>query len=61
MPETQTRTTKSAAETTASDKEKKTGLSFSRHFTRAGLSPYDEVEWERRTASITDDSGKVLF
>jgi ribonucleoside-diphosphate reductase alpha chain len=58
MPETQTRTTaKSAAEATAS----KSGLSFRRHFTRAGLSPYDEVEWERRTASITDASGKVLF
>src|SRR5229473_2309455 len=35
------------------------GLSFSRHFTRAGVSPYDEVEWERRNAVITDQHGTV--
>src|SRR5580693_7426616 len=37
------------------------GLTFSRRFSRAGLSPYDEVQWERRTASITDASGKSIF
>ena len=26
------------------------GLKFARYFTRAGVSPYSEVEWERRTA-----------
>jgi ribonucleoside-diphosphate reductase alpha chain len=37
------------------------GLTFSRRFSKAGLSPYDEVQWEKRTASITDASGKSIF
>src|SRR5499433_3396602 len=37
------------------------GLKFSRHFTRAGVSSYDEVEWELRTASITDAKGNTIF
>jgi len=37
------------------------GLPFSRHFTRPGVSPYDEITWELRTASITDAKGKTIF
>jgi len=37
------------------------GLTFTRRFSRAGVSPYDEVQWERRTASITDATGKSIF
>ncbi|HKW75710.1 MAG TPA: vitamin B12-dependent ribonucleotide reductase [Terriglobales bacterium] len=37
------------------------GLKFSRTFTRAGISPYNEVEWERRTALITDAKGNTIF
>src|SRR5579863_2081245 len=37
------------------------GLTFSRRFSSAGISPYDEVEWELRTASITDAKGSVIF
>jgi ribonucleoside-diphosphate reductase alpha chain len=37
------------------------GLTFTRLFTTEGLSPYDQVEWERRTASITDSKGNVIF
>jgi ribonucleoside-diphosphate reductase alpha chain len=37
------------------------GLTFARRFSKAGLSPYDEVQWERRTASITDSGGKSIF
>ena len=32
-----------------------------RVFSRADVKPFDEVEWDRRTAEITDDSGKVIF
>ncbi|HKY10047.1 MAG TPA: vitamin B12-dependent ribonucleotide reductase, partial [Candidatus Binatia bacterium] len=39
----------------------KTGLKIPRYFTRAGVSPYDEVEWELRNASITNEKGKVVF
>src|ERR1700757_4751667 len=40
---------------------KKRGLEFQRLFSQEGVSPFDEIEWERRTAEITDDSGKVIF
>jgi len=36
-------------------------LSIPRFFTRKDVHPYDEIEWELRTASITNDKGKVLF
>ncbi len=37
------------------------GLTFKRSFSTAGVSPYDEVQWERRTASITDSKGNSIF
>ena len=37
------------------------GLAFTRHFTQPGVSPYDRLTWERRTASIIDSKGKVIF
>src|SRR5664279_5290586 len=37
------------------------GLTFTRSFSTAGVSPYDEVQWERRTASITDSKGNSIF
>ncbi len=45
-------------------KEERTGLSFPRYFTarlEQGRTPYDEVTWEQRTASITDAKGVVIF
>ena len=41
-----------------------TGLSFPRYFTsrlEPGKTPYDEVQWETRTASIGNDKGTVIF
>jgi ribonucleoside-diphosphate reductase alpha chain len=43
------------------DKKKKTGLRFERVFSDAAVAPFDQVDWERRIAEITDDSGKVIF
>ena len=37
------------------------GLTFSRWFSWEGISPYDQVQWERRTASITDAKGNTIF
>src|ERR1700678_4204919 len=37
------------------------GLSFSRHFTRPGISPFDEVTWELRDAIIQDYKGRTIF
>ena len=40
------------------------GVSFPRHFTaklEAGKSPYDDVQWELRAATIGNDKGAVIF
>jgi len=37
------------------------GLKFARVFSQKAISPFDEIEWEQRTAEITDDSGKAIF
>ncbi len=37
------------------------GLVFVRRFSKHGVSPYDELQWERRTASITDTKGNTIF
>ena len=37
------------------------GLAFTRHFTKPGVSPYDEVTWERRDAVIQDWKGNLIF
>ncbi|MGC2497842.1 MAG: vitamin B12-dependent ribonucleotide reductase, partial [Acidobacteriaceae bacterium] len=36
-------------------------LRFNRFFSKPNVSPYDDVQWERRTALITDASGKAIF
>jgi ribonucleoside-diphosphate reductase alpha chain len=41
--------------------EKRAGLSFRRHFTRPGRHPYDEVQWETRSAVINDERGRPVF
>src|SRR6266513_2648046 len=37
------------------------GLRFERVFSDAAVKPFDKVEWEHRTAEITDDSGQIIF
>src|SRR5246127_2181084 len=41
--------------------EPTTGVRCTRMFSKPGVSPYSEVTWERRTASITDASGGIIF
>src|SRR6187399_1124805 len=38
-----------------------TGLEFPRYFTRPGVDPFDEVDWELRSAVIGNEKGKVVF
>ncbi len=47
--------------TSTTNKKRAPGLSFRRFFTKAGVSPYDEVEWEFRTAQINDAGGGTIF
>src|SRR5436305_2792589 len=42
-------------------KKKNSNLRFERMFSDASVGPFDQIEWERRTAEITDDSGRVIF
>ncbi|HEX5590641.1 MAG TPA: vitamin B12-dependent ribonucleotide reductase, partial [Candidatus Limnocylindrales bacterium] len=37
------------------------GLSWPRRHTTPGIHPYDEIEWELRTAGIANESGKSVF
>jgi ribonucleoside-diphosphate reductase alpha chain len=46
------KTTKSAA---------RKSLPVQRVFSDARVKPFDQIEWEKRTAEITDDSNKVIF
>src|SRR5690348_18437783 len=42
----------------------KTGIVFPRYFTarlEAGKTPYDEIQWETRTATIGNDKGSIIF
>lgn len=37
------------------------GLAFEACFATPGVSPFDEIQWDHRTAEINDDGGKALF
>ena len=37
------------------------GLTFPRFFTEAGVDPFEEVEWELRSAVIGNERGEVVF
>jgi ribonucleoside-diphosphate reductase alpha chain len=51
----------SSARKTRPGRKKSTGLRFERVFSDANVAPFDQIDWERRTAEITDDAGKVIF
>ena len=49
---------------TREQKPSRAGVAFPRYFTarqEPGKTPYDEVQWETRTASIGNDKGAVIF
>jgi ribonucleoside-diphosphate reductase alpha chain len=58
---TETTTTTSIPAPAVPGKKKSSGLSFRRFFTKPGVSPYNEVEWDLRLAQITDAQGNVIF
>jgi ribonucleoside-diphosphate reductase alpha chain len=51
--------TENNAAKTASDL--RTGLVFKRYFTDGKISPFDAVEWEKRTALIGNEKGVTIF
>src|SRR6202011_1904892 len=44
-----------------SGKKTSSRLHFERVFSDAAVKPFDQIEWEHRTAEITDDSGQIIF
>src|ERR1017187_9290880 len=60
MPELKT-VTESTTSAVQNTRKKPSGLSFRRFFTKPGVSPYSEVEWDLRLAQITDSQGNVIF
>jgi ribonucleoside-diphosphate reductase alpha chain len=43
------------------DKSLKRGIKFKRFFTKERVHPFDEIQWERRDAVITNEKGEVVF
>lgn len=41
--------------------KKPPGLPIKRRYTRPAVSPFDEIEWEKRRSVITDEKGQVIF
>jgi ribonucleoside-diphosphate reductase alpha chain len=41
--------------------ESVTGLEFERYFSKDGLDPFDEVDWELRSALIANERGELVF
>jgi ribonucleoside-diphosphate reductase alpha chain len=37
------------------------GLEFERYFTREGVDPFDEIDWEFRSALIANERGELVF
>lgn len=58
---THTRRPKAAAATRPVSTPPSKGLHYERVFSDPKVSPFDQIEWEQRTAEITDDTGKAIF
>ncbi|MFT5443211.1 MAG: ribonucleoside-diphosphate reductase alpha chain [Myxococcota bacterium] len=54
------RALKQAPKQTGMTREK-SGIAVTRHFTRPGEDPFDSVEWEIRSAKISNESGDSVF
>ena len=50
-----------AKDVAAAPETTKHGLTFKRHFTKPGVHPFDEIEWESRTAAIQNEKGQTIF
>src|SRR5450759_2787994 len=37
------------------------GLAIQRYFTKPGVHPFDEIEWELRSATISNEKGEKIF
>jgi ribonucleoside-diphosphate reductase alpha chain len=42
-------------------KRNRNGLPWKRYFSRPGVAPFEEVQWETRSATITNEKGETVF
>ncbi len=61
MAEREAVSTEVKAWTPSTETTAKHGISVKRVFTKAGVPPMEDLEWEQRTASIQNEKGKVIF
>jgi ribonucleoside-diphosphate reductase alpha chain len=54
-------TSMEAQKMTASKTPSQTGITVKRLFSTEGVHPFDEVDWETRTASIQNEKGETIF
>src|SRR5579862_9130015 len=45
----------------ATESRRPESMPVERVFSDAKVKPFDQIEWDKRTAEITDDAGKVIF
>ncbi|HXH51723.1 MAG TPA: vitamin B12-dependent ribonucleotide reductase [Terriglobia bacterium] len=60
MPDRDT-TSMEAQNMTASKTPSQTGITVKRLFSKEGVHPFDEIDWEVRTASIQNEKGETIF
>ena len=48
-------------ETNRASRDAERGIRIERYFCPEGVDPFEQVEWERRSATIKDDKGNVIF
>ncbi len=49
------------SETVLEESNRGRGLEIQKTFAKQGVHPFDELKWERREATITDEKGEVIF
>ncbi len=60
MPETRPTTTRDENAQSGHAHEQH-GLHFERYFSTEGVHPFDQVEWELRAATISNEKGEKIF
>jgi ribonucleoside-diphosphate reductase alpha chain len=60
-PQVESTGTQTTARTSAAVPAHVPGLEYDRFFTREGLDPFDEIEWDVRSAVIGNEKGNVVF
>ncbi|PYV27907.1 MAG: vitamin B12-dependent ribonucleotide reductase [Acidobacteria bacterium] len=61
MPERDTVSMAPTNAATSTETATKRGIAVKRFFTKPGTHPFDEIEWELRTAAIQNEKGQTIF